>query len=157
MNTNTKRIKKCALKALRRRLEVLATPITFAVTSFVSLCCFCQSATASDAPLAYDGFNYTLNQTLLGQGTDAGWASSGQTYTISAGDGTGAHSEVSDMTPYLNLETSGNQLNLLGASAPGGASGVYRNLGTTYNTANNDYWFSALLQLDTTAGNSYAG
>ena len=107
--------------------------------------------------IAYDGFAYALDQTVVGLGTDAGWANSGQKYTISVGNNASAFNEVSDMAPYQNLLTSGNQLHLNGATAPGGSAGVYRNLGATYNTAGNVYWFSGLLQIDNGAGTSYAG
>jgi hypothetical protein len=64
---------------------------------------------------------------------------------------------VSDMVPYQGLMTSGNQLQLNGTTAPGNNEGVYRNLGSTYNTAGNIFWFSVLLQVDSGAGTSYAG
>ena len=133
----------------------LRKPVLFGCF-LVLLCCFSRSASAD--LIAYDGFNYTLGQSVVGQGTNAGWASSGQTYTISSGNSASAYSEVSDIaSSFPNLSISGNQLQLDGTNAPGGGAGVYRNLGVAYNTAGNIYWFSVLLQLDNNAGKSYAG
>jgi hypothetical protein len=115
------------------------------------------SGSAHATLFAYDGFNYALSQTVVGQGADAGWSSRGQTYTQSQGDGADALSEMSVMVPYQDLMTSGNQLQLNGTTAPGNNEGVYRNLGSTYNTAGNIFWFSVLLQVDSGAGTSYAG
>jgi hypothetical protein len=115
------------------------------------------SGSAHATLFAYDGFNYTLSQTVVGQGADAGWSSPGQTYTQSQGDSADALSEMSAMVPYQDLMTSGNQLQLNGTTAPGNNEGVYRNLGSTYNTAGNIFWFSVLLQVDSGAGTSYAG
>jgi len=114
------------------------------------------SPSAKATLIAYDGFNYAAGQTVVGQGTNAGWSGAGDPYTISAGNSTNASIEASDMNTGNGLLTSGNQLNLDG-SAPGGNEGVYRNLGATYNTAGNIYWFSALMQVDNNLGVSYAG
>ena len=61
------------------------------------------------------------------------------------------------MLPYYGLIASGNQLHTSGSTTPGNNAGVYRNLGLSYSTAGNVYWFSVLLQIDTGVGNSYAG
>ena len=107
--------------------------------------------------IAYDGFNYPLGQTVIGQGTNAGWPSSGQKYTTSSGANGNSTLEASSMSPTYGLLTSGNQLDVNGSAAAGGSAGVYRGLGLTYSTANNIYWFSVLMHLDSGGGSAYAG
>jgi len=112
--------------------------------------------TARAALIAYDGFNYVRNQTVVGQGGGTGW--NGSTYQINSGNSANSYIEESDMTTsFPTLGISGDQLHLNGTTAPGGNEGVYRNLATTYSTAGNIYWFSVLLQVDTSTGASYAG
>ena len=106
--------------------------------------------------LAYEGFDYTAGQSVVGQGTNAGWPTAGDPYTISAGNSANASIEAPDTSVGNGLLTSGNQLDING-SAPGGNEGVYRDLGATYSTAGNIYWFSALMQVDSNVGASYAG
>ena len=107
--------------------------------------------------IGYEGFNYTTNQTIYGQGVDANWPAAGQTYTIYQGNSASGIAEAADMTPYLGLVTSGNQAHLFGTTAPGGTETVFRNFGASYSTANNIYWFSVLLRVDAGAGSHYAG
>ena len=137
----------------RTRLHMMAIRHAGALSGILLLA---ASSPAKATLLAYDGFNYAAGQTVVGQGTNSGWPTANDPYTISAGNSANASIEASDMNTGNGLVTSGNQLDING-SAPGGNEGVYRNLGATYNTAGNVYWFSALMQVDSNVGASYAG
>ena len=119
----------------------------------VLTCGFCWSTYA--ALIAYDGFNYPMGQTVVGQNGGTGWSGG---YAQNVGNSAAAYSEVSDIaSSFPNLSSSGNQLHLNGTSAPGGSEGVYRNLASSYSTAGNVYWISVLLQIDNGVSASYAG
>jgi hypothetical protein len=98
--------------------------------------------------IASESFVYTpTGAQIVGQGTNAGWPTAGQLWT----GATSAYVEKAELT-YQNLTTSGDMLHVAANN-----QGVYRALGLTYSTAGNNYWFSALMEVDNLPGSSYAG
>ena len=92
---------------LNRRLSVAGLLVVLAVSG----------GAARASLFAYDGFDYPLGQTVVGQGGGSGWSGN---YTLNAGNNAGAFWEVSDMTAsFPELSVSGNQLHLDGSSTPG--------------------------------------
>ncbi len=103
--------------------------------------------TAQATLLAQDQFSYATNNTVVGQGSDSGWSAAGQKWT----GVTTAIIETGDMT-YSNLSVSGDSVEVQGNN-----QGVSRTLGVTNSTAGQTLWLSALMQVDQSVGNSYAG
>ena len=103
--------------------------------------------TARAALLAEDTFNYATNNSVVGQGSDSNWPATGKKWTGS----TTAIMETGDLT-YSNLAVSGDSVEV-----QGNGLGVFRTLGVTNNTAGQILWLSALMQVDQSVGNSYAG
>ena len=97
--------------------------------------------------LAQDEFLYATNSQIIGQGSNNNWPTAGRTWT----GATTAIMETGDLT-YSNLAVSGNSVEVQGND-----QGIFRALGTTNSTAGKSLWFSALMQVDQSVGNRYAG
>ena len=98
--------------------------------------------------IATESFVYTpTGAQIVGKGNNAGWPTAGQLWT----GATSAYVEKAELT-YKNLTTSGDMLHVAANN-----QGVFRGLGSIYSTAGNNYWFSALMEVDNLAGSSYAG
>ena len=103
--------------------------------------------TSRAALLAQDTFSYATNATIVGQGSDSNWPTAGKKWT----GATTAIMETGDMS-YSNLAVSGDSVEVQGNN-----QGVFRALGVTNSTAGQILWLSALMQVDQSVGNSYAG
>jgi hypothetical protein len=146
--------------------------IWLSVAAFIGL-----FASSSHAQLiATESFNYTPSYTppttgtpspppdtlIVGsttpyyppKGNDAGWPNTGQKWSTTVSNNT-SFVETADLS-YGNLTKSGNMLH-----TNAGGQGVYRTFGQTYGTVENsvakDYWFSAIMEVDSAASSSYAG
>jgi hypothetical protein len=98
--------------------------------------------------IAYEGFNYAPGL-LAGKGDSTPWPATGQLWTnVSGAD---AIVDTVGLT-YPGLLTSG-----LSMETDLGNNGVYRNLGQTFAATGNVYWVSALVRMQVTVLNTYAG
>jgi hypothetical protein len=99
--------------------------------------------------IAYEGFDYTATANWDGVANSTPWPSSGQNWTKEVA--TPSPAIQSGNLSYSELQAAGNKLQLVGESA------MFRQLGTSYNTQGNHYWFSALFSVVQGAGETYAG
>ena len=97
--------------------------------------------------IAQDEFSYAIGSQIIGQGSNSNWPTAGKTWT----GATTAIIETGDLT-YSNLAISGNSVEVQGNN-----QGIFRALGVTNSTAGQTLWLSALMQIDQSVGNSYAG
>jgi hypothetical protein len=136
------------MKPARRSLFNRLPMIWLSVAAFIGLFASSSQATL----IATESFNYTQGSSVISQGTNTGWPTSGQTWS---GSSLGKIDTDSKMS-YNNLLTSGNHLET--AIVNGQADGVYRSFGPTpYGTAGKTYWFSTLIRVDVATGTSYGG
>ncbi len=100
--------------------------------------------------IAYDSFSYAAGTPISGQGTNANWPTTGQKWTQGTNHAS-METPGSDFN-YHGLAHAGNVLDFVGGYAP-----VFRQFGATYNTANNIYWFSVVMDVDKNPAGAYAG
>lgn len=98
--------------------------------------------------IAYEGFDYATGA-LAGNGNSTPWPATGQLWTNVNGPNAIVPNEA---LTYPGLLTSG-----LSMETTQGNNGVYRNFGQTYTATGNVYWFSALMRMQVTQINTYAG
>ncbi len=103
--------------------------------------------TAQATLLAQDEFSYAVGSQIVGQGSNSDWPTAGKNWT----GATTAIMETGDLT-YSNLSISGDSVEVQGNN-----QGIFRALGVTNSTAGQVLWLSALMQVDQSVGNSYAG
>ncbi|MEI7851077.1 MAG: PEP-CTERM sorting domain-containing protein [Kiritimatiellales bacterium] len=118
-----------------------------AIANYVFAAGVALGPTAQATLLAQDEFLYATNSQIIGQGSNNSWPTAGRTWT----GATTAIMETGDLT-YSNLAVSGNSVEVQGSD-----QGIFRALGTTNSTAGKSLWFSALMQVDQSVGNRYAG
>jgi hypothetical protein len=99
--------------------------------------------------IAYEGFDYTAAANWDGVANSTPWPSSGQNWTKQPSNASPAIQ--SGNLSYSELQAVGNKLQLVGDAA------MFRQLGTSYNTQGNHYWFSALFSVVQGAGVTHAG
>ena len=114
----------------------------------------CAQTAHADTLFAYDGFNYTNNQTISNAtslGGDSGWAAGSKWVESTGTQAAGVKASNTNLPAVGNLTTSGLSLRVAGTDDPQ----VWRDLSQGYNaaslaTASDLLWISFVLRKDAT-------